>query len=455
MADDHGKEGGAPSLSIPHSCGLGAGLSRRTLLQSAAVLGAGALLPKSAWAAPTKQKGIFTNGEHEDPTLDADIIVTAAIVGHSWHRLKAGKNCKYDLEVVDGLKDKALADQLGDIELTRRVRQKLNLVLVAGDVKTTELVETGVTPIYTVGGRIIGGTGDLPTDSKDRYDPKLPTALSLQLYTLAVTQPIGYQGRGAYTGFVAGRAGGQTAVFSTYRHIVPTGGGYGRRWHPSAIADSANGKMGAALGEGGKQRKAWGMIVDNDTQKDSKEKHGMHFEGEPVGGTDVIGYTHGMIQAIYDVVWKKGGTPYEIAVGKDTTKLASCFACSVFMEATGHPASSTHLGRGESWTIISPTVKPGAASADPWLESNLTTQHAAYAECDKKWYEYVKTILTLGAACLEKAKAHLTDNHKPALAALHTYLGTHSAFTDSGNLFLDALTVHDGDGKRVDRTVKS
>jgi len=57
-----------------------------------------------------------------------------------------------------------------------------------------------------------------------------------------------------------------------------------------------------------------------------------------------------MIQAIYDSA-RTGPwcTPYEIAVGTETTKLASCFTCTLFMYANGYPPSAIHLGQGASW----------------------------------------------------------------------------------------------------------
>ena len=72
-----------------------------------------------------------------------------------------------------------------------------------------------------------------------------------------------------------------------------------------------------------------------------------------------MGYTHGMIQAIYKA-YSLGPScaPYEIAVGDQTTKMASCVPCTLFMLAQGYPPTSTHLGRGESWAPLYETYNP-------------------------------------------------------------------------------------------------
>ena len=79
-----------------------------------------------------------------------------------------------------------------------------------------------------------------------------------------------------------------------------------------------------------------------------KDAFGMVFTGEPTVD-DIATYTHGMIQAIYKAYGLGPScTPYEIAVGDQTKKMASCLPCTFFMVATGYPPNSIHLGRGES-----------------------------------------------------------------------------------------------------------
>lgn len=412
-----------------------------------------------------KQRGILS--ANSDAAKDADVIMTAAVVGWAWSRLSNPdtnrRHAKIDLEVVDSRKltEQQLQSQTADVDLHKSVIGRINQLLVASGLKSNELVQLGVTPIWTVGGRITGGTGDKDPLNPYRYDPPLPDGYAAKLYLLA-TNPatahlMGYQGRGAYTGFVDGRTDGQTALMCTYRHNVPLDDAYGRRWHPVEA----------------QQDKTWGMIGNNQTQdhedpdetKQGLKQWGMHFEGPPpTPNKDIVGYTHGLPQAIYDVHFHKRandtgpkktpynpGTPYEIAVGKQTTKLASCFPCSVFMEATGHTASSTHLGRGESWSPLYPPANP------------TTTQHQAWQECNTLWQGYCKTIIDAGLRCLMHDNASLVNNDwRASVAALNAYLNdsTHgvnrtpnTAPQAYANVILDALTVHDGEVKRLNRTL--
>lgn len=86
----------------------------------------------------------------------------------------------------------------------------------------------------------------------------------------------------------------------------------------------------------------------------------------------LISCYHGMIRAmqIYASVIGKNIYIYEIAVGKDTTKVSSCFPCATFMQSVKQPASSVHLGRGDYWDIP---------------EDN--NQRRDWANNIKKWYE--------------------------------------------------------------------
>ena len=90
-----------------------------------------------------------------------------------------------------------------------------------------------------------------------------------------------------------------------------------------------------------------------------RDNYKMVFNGEPTID-DIAIYTHGMIQAIYKAyALGPSCTPYEIAVGDLTKKMASCLPCTLFMVAAGYPPNSTHLGRGESWAPLYETYNPG------------------------------------------------------------------------------------------------
>lgn len=401
-----------------------------------------------------KQKGILA--VDSDPTKDADVIMTAAVVGYAYERLSAGKNCRFDFE-VDVKDEGKFRDDADD---HHRALLRINIALKKGGLGPDRVAVLGETPKYAkVAGpegerRIIGKSGDRDLTDPLRYHPGDPSGLARELYELATGNRLGpdgkperallgYQGRGAYTGFVDGRNGGQTSLMSTFRcgaarysaaQAAPV---WGSRWLPEVTTG-----LGTPIGTS-HYTKIWGMIGTNGTQADLKEK-GMYFQDSDLrrGGlglttNDVVGYVHGMIQAIYDVTWRKAGIPYEIAVGDATTKLASCMPCSLFMEATGFPASSSHLGRGESWCILHPV--------DPGLK---TTQDQARAHCNDQWAAYCKTIVASGIKCME---GQVTDDHLASFALLKSFAGRDTYAW--GNLILDAVTVHNGECQRINVTL--
>lgn len=414
-----------------------------------------------------KQKGILD--PNSNPVTDANVIMTAAIVGHAYERLSAGKNCKFDVEVQDPVNlDK---DNTADITLHRSAVNKINLALAHGGLN--QKAQLGITPHYYKDGKsvIIGGTGDKSVTDADRYNPpnawnsdeatllfQLATGTAKDAKGAPIATKLGYQGRGAYTGFIDGRKNGQSNLMSTYRFKVPDNG---RRWVPNTDSwKIANNKdMGNPFGTGANEREAWGIIVDNSTQIKCRDEQGMYFADEDKArGTavtltddDVVGYVHGMIQAIYDVEFHKhlpnstgGGTPYEIAVGNDTSKLASCFACSVFMDSTGYPASSTHLGRGESWCI---------------LHGNGTspTQNSTRDALNDKWAAYCQTIVTKGMDCLVNKNGNvLNEDHRDSFTKLQAYLAKNNTPQNKylyANLILDALTVHNSEYNRINAAI--
>jgi hypothetical protein len=435
---------------------------------------------------PRSQQGILS--ESTNPFLDADVIMTAAVVGHAYARLSAGKNCCFDVELELREVDRREQNNRQALNELQSVINKINTALIGSIDLGRQLARVGVTPNYNREGevvRISGGTGDLPLHDLHRYYPDMPKGWALALYKIA--NEVGYQGRGAYSGFVDRRKGGQTALKSTVRIKVPDGE-LAKRWLPNERSyktagnnDKKENRLGASLGAGSNER-IWGMIINNAMQESSiadfnryanpepAEKEaginntpsaltlrgkGMHFadgfqhwpknNGALDAGKDVVGYTHGMIQAIYDVkLWEnengkgKGGTPYEIAVGNETTKLASCFPCAVFMEANGFPASSTHLGRGESWCPMYPVHTPVSNKQDK-----------ARKDCNDKWAVYCSTIMNSGVSLMDGL---VTEDHRASFNALRNSVIRSYGYT-CANLILDALTVHDKEQSRIKRVL--
>jgi len=398
-----------------------------------------------------KQKGILN--AKSDFKTDSDVIMTVALIGHAYERLMAGKNCRIDFEVKDPYNP---GPEVTDIENHHQAISKVNLVLANGGCPSNRNMQLGITPVYDVEGdvtTIIGGTGDKHFTEADRYNPGVwNSGASKELYNLALGKAvdrkgmpiqlkIGYQGSGAYTGFIAGRKGGQSNLMSTYRFLVPD---LGRRWVPSSDSVPKN-----WFGLAGDQHKAWGTLGNNNSEHTLSSAKGgsMYFQDEDKNrpqtisepDQSIVGYVHGMIQAIYDVELhkmasggKSGGVPYEIAVGEKTSKLASCFACAVFMEANGYPASATHIGRSDSWCIVHATG-----------HVNSKTENDSRNACNEKWANYCKQIINSGMNCLVTSKRNLlAESHEFSFAALKGFLQNKQEPYDYANLLLDALTVH-------------
>jgi hypothetical protein len=176
------------------------------------------------------------------------------------------------------------------------------------------------------------------------------------------------------------------------------------------------------------------------------EAQGMAYVGGPPRRNDVIGYTHGMIQAVYQA-YSLGPAcvPYEIAVGDQTTKLASCFPCTMFITALGYPPSSTHLGRGESWAPLYAPYNPDAGHA-PNEGAVIRDLNAAWTTACGVWLRY-------GIGVLREAK--VTDSHAAAVADLVNFVeARRNDPTVCATLILDALTVHQKESVRIDQTLE-
>ena len=210
---------------------------------------------------------------------------------------------------------------------------------------------------------------------------------------------------------------------------------------------------------------SWGLIggdaaIPKDPTKptaaqitcDMEHKYHMVFNGAVAhDGIDVAMYTHGMIQAIY-LAYSHGPScrAYEIAVGAQTTKMASCVPCAMFMGASGYFPNSIHLGRGESWApLFAPYIVDGT-KADGEV---LRTLPAAIRDLNNSWYERCLLWIEKGLAILTDAQ--IAETHKAAKADLAAYiLKNKDDSTLGGRLVLDAVTLHDSEIMRITRTLK-
>jgi hypothetical protein len=75
---------------------------------------------------------------------------------------------------------------------------------------------------------------------------------------------------------------------------------------------------------------------------------------DSIGPNQLFHSYHGMIRAMVEKYPPNKETVYlEIALGVNTSKVSSCIPCSMFMSANDMAATSTHLGRGDNWSIPS------------------------------------------------------------------------------------------------------
>ncbi|MEM8996708.1 MAG: hypothetical protein AAGF23_18125, partial [Acidobacteriota bacterium] len=164
---------------------------------------------------------------------------------------------------------------------------------------------------------------------------------------------------------------------------------------------------------------------------------------------------HGMIQAVYSAAYDKfKGDTIEVAVGLETTKLASCFACATFMCASDRPPDAIHLGRGESWA---PVQEGDSPSCEILRNRRLDrpdpkTLRDAVSYANKKWYRKCASWLYYGTRINVD---QINPNHLKSWRAVTKFAEDHkSELGPSANLFLDALTVHGKDRLRVENTLR-
>jgi hypothetical protein len=114
------------------------------------------------------------------------------------------------------------------------------------------------------------------------------------------------------------------------------------------------------------------------------------------------------------------------------------------MVATGYPPTSTHLGRGESWAPLYRPYNP-SGEAEP-------NELAVIRDLNNAWFSTCTEFLTLGLDILNDG--HIADDHKSSRDAVRRYLAACPGDTVAGTLVLDAITMHDAETERINRTLK-
>lgn len=106
---------------------------------------------------------------------------------------------------------------------------------------------------------------------------------------------------------------------------------------------------------------------------------------------------HGMIKAMTTFMPDFKRTEnffFEIALTSDTSKVSSCFPCSTFMYANNNLPTSTHLGRGDNWSIPDGAVylkRPWEEKIIEWYENGrkIMGDKNQKSEGVKMWEEFM------------------------------------------------------------------
>jgi hypothetical protein len=400
-----------------------------------------------------------------DPIADADVIQTANVVGYTFERMAKGRKVHFDsegdahksIEPDDdhsfGVWNAARRDEYVEVNMLAELAQLVfPLADRYVDGSTRGNVQLG--PLKALFPSIVGSPSNYGEDGLSDFELQAERdalAYCRQLGDGPYPQGIGYRSYGAYTGVV--RWGSvdnpEFEHFSTTRRVMTNADKHSTRWHPDS--KRAIGRM-APIGAREAERR-YGMQATNKQQKTINEVENMPFVGTP-GDGDVVSYNHGLPQAIVALeASSRLGIPMEVvgaspeqAWADRTKKTASCFQCTVYMDACGYPPSSIHLGRGESW-------------APPYARDYPDHPHraGAAAACLRNWNWLCYTNLRKGVDILRETSAVTDPVHKASLECLKSVLDRIDIVTDGGrtaaDLILDASAIHDKDYMKVLRAL--
>ncbi len=411
--------------------------------------------------------GIVSNLNTTDPRKEADVILTAATLGFAATYIKNDRPIQFDMDPLD------VADQIKTAAFksaVTKIDRAIADYLKQHDLAPKNKVHAGTSPGYTKGAVIVGVYEIAGQSAPPSISAPVLSAKGQALYDKIKNEDptvIQYTGRGAYTGFVDNHNSTGTTdpvgPRATARFLAPAPERVPHlhpRWLPA---------VGSALWSPRKRtgtadsRVPWGLIGGDAAYKapaqpnataatnladqitiEMRDKYRMVFNGEPTSN-DIAIYTHGMIQAIYKAyALGPSCTPYEIAVGDLTKKMASCLPCTLFMVAAGYPPTSTHLGRGESWAPLYEPYNPGG-HAEP-------NEPGVIRDLNNAWYAKCTEFITLGLNILHDG--HVAEDHRLSRDAVSNYLAANEGDdTVAATLVLDAVSLHDGETDRIDRTL--
>jgi hypothetical protein len=355
-------------------------------------------------------KGIFNNDTNYD--IDASIIITAVVLGFCYTLLKDGKPVQFD---EDPSYDLTYHNKLKDCI------DRLNNILKMFDVKNKILC--GKSLLYDKN-KVISGIREqskINIESRKNLIKSGKITPQKEMLNLALNDDLalGYRGVGAYTGCVV-HNDNYVSFSSTARYIIPTDTTRGVRWNPLAM----------------ERNQPWGIIRG--------EPDGtMRSIGPVANATQIVGYTHGMIQGIYTSISRGNNSasiPFEIAVGSQTTKLASCLGCTLFMYSTNYIPSSMHLGLSASWAPLYPYHRTGGLLyKESYTDKAINIANELW---DDACYEYLINGIDIIDLVQKKGLINPNIKYVKSITALKESRKESSTRYYASNLILDAFTVH-------------
>ncbi|MDY6782552.1 MAG: hypothetical protein SW833_08395 [Cyanobacteriota bacterium] len=439
---------------------------------------------------------------------EADIVVTATVLGFIVQRVNKNQKCQFDWETpspksmeeyrkIDEYqkknenkyreidpksKEEYEQEFLPNLQRFLEVLRAMSIVIEEyGELKDGQLsswitteddkLKDGQSPSWREGAVVIGIPLESKQEEKDKLkklaqgDPGLEeTELGIALGELVSRQPkeMGAKsGRGAYTGMLLAKNRGEQRrqiIQSTHRVIV---GGQGYEypiWTPGSAYENW-GMMGKWKVESSGQFSKTKEIADGCGPMPESRKE--------LTTNERIGYLHGMSMAIGACreLSQDQYYPVEMAVGTETTKMASCFACATYMYAAGYEPSSIHLGRAESWVAPSKGLR-SAELADLIKSQGGSNQGEKLrglmyvGETQKKevsqWRQDIGTYIKKGVSILYEMskKSGIALGYVEPLVNLKAVIEKAQETENvSSEIFLDALTVHEKDWIRIERVL--
>jgi hypothetical protein len=158
-------------------------------------------------------------------------------------------------------------------------------------------------------------------------------------------------------------------------------------------------------------------------------------EPAPRAHNQTLASCHGLVNAIYyteALADKQQKICVEFSYSDDTSKAASCIPCAIFAAATDQPASYTHFGRGDYWSLPQEAAVNGTS-----------------ASVTNAWRKYVANCFKKGLLILQQKFPYnkLSDLLNPVFAK---YPNNKTGISDA---FLDALTFPGSFADKINSTI--